>query len=189
MSRRDQIAQLQRGVDIVVGTPGRLEDLLNDSHLQLHHTSYLVLDEADRMLDLGFLPAMRAIAGRIRADRQTLMSSATWPQSVQALAAEFMVTPVRVIIGSAELAAAHSVKQTVEVCEPAQRDGKLIGEGGGRRGRAVGGGMIVVVDTVVVVVVGSQACCAVSTPAATASSSSCCTRRRRRGSRAICGEW
>lgn len=70
-----------------------------------------MLDEADRMLDLGFEPDIRAIAGRTRADRQTLMFSATWPPAIQRLAAEFLCAPVRVTIGSADLSASHSVSQ------------------------------------------------------------------------------
>lgn len=73
--------------------------------------SYLVLDEADRMLDLGFEPHIRAIAQATRADRQTLMFSATWPSAIQRLASEFLCNPVRLTIGSEELSAAHSVHQ------------------------------------------------------------------------------
>ncbi len=70
-----------------------------------------MLDEADRMLDLGFEPHIRAIAQQTRADRQTLMFSATWPPSIQKLAAEFLSDPVKVTIGSADLSASHSVSQ------------------------------------------------------------------------------
>ena len=73
--------------------------------------TYLVLDEADRMLDLGFEPHIRAIAGKTRADRQTLMFSATWPPAIQKLASEFLAEPVRVTIGSQDLSASHSVTQ------------------------------------------------------------------------------
>ena len=70
-----------------------------------------MLDEADRMLDLGFEPHIRAIAKATRADRQTLMFSATWPSAIQRLASEFLCNPVRLTIGSEELSAAHSVHQ------------------------------------------------------------------------------
>ena len=73
--------------------------------------TYLVLDEADRMLDLGFEPHIRAIASQTRADRQTLMFSATWPPAIQKLASEFLAEPVRVTVGSQDLSASHSVKQ------------------------------------------------------------------------------
>lgn len=68
---------LKAGVDIVVATPGRLEDLCNDGSCLLSDVSFLVLDEADRMLDLGFEPHIRSIANSVRADRQTVMFSAT----------------------------------------------------------------------------------------------------------------
>ena len=70
-----------------------------------------MLDEADRMLDLGFEPHIRAIASETRADRQTLMFSATWPPAIQKLASEFMAEPTRVTVGSQDLSASHSVKQ------------------------------------------------------------------------------
>lgn len=73
--------------------------------------SYLVLDEADRMLDLGFEPHIRAICSKVRADRQTLMFSATWPTAVQKLAANYQCNPVKVTIGSHDLSANHSVTQ------------------------------------------------------------------------------
>jgi ATP-dependent RNA helicase DBP3 len=75
--------------------------------------TYLVLDEADRMLDLGFEPDIRAIASRTRADRQTLMFSATWPSAIRKLAAEFLACPVRVTLGSEDISASHSVSQVL----------------------------------------------------------------------------
>jgi len=78
---------------------------------RLGGVTFLVLDEADRMLDLGFEPHIRAIASATRADRQTLMFSATWPTVIQKLASEFMASPVRVTIGSQDLSASHSVTQ------------------------------------------------------------------------------
>ncbi|PSC74000.1 DEAD-box ATP-dependent RNA helicase 5 [Micractinium conductrix] len=123
--KRDQVMALRKGAAIVVATPGRLEDLMNDHACKLDEVSYLVLDEADRMLDLGFEPHIRAIAGQTRADRQTLMFSATWPTIVRKLAADFLCHPVKVTIGSADLAASHSVTQVVEVIEDRARDERL----------------------------------------------------------------
>jgi ATP-dependent RNA helicase DBP3 len=71
------------GCAVVVATPGRLRDFMNDGDVKLDRVTTLVLDEADRMLDLGFEPEIREIAGATRADRQTVMFSATWPMSIQ----------------------------------------------------------------------------------------------------------
>ena len=71
-----------------------------NAHACVQEVSFLVLDEADRMLDQGFEDTMRAIVGGTRSDRQTLMFSATWPPSVQKLALEFLVDPVKVTIGA-----------------------------------------------------------------------------------------
>ena len=81
-----QIRDLQRGVEIVIATPGRLIDMLESLKTNLRRVTYLVLDEADRMLDMGFEPQIRKIISQIRPDRQTLMFSATWPKDVQKLA-------------------------------------------------------------------------------------------------------
>ena len=81
-----QIRDLQRGVEVVIATPGRLIDMLESQKTNLRRITYLVLDEADRMLDMGFEPQIRKIIGQIRPDRQTLMFSATWPKDVQRLA-------------------------------------------------------------------------------------------------------
>lgn len=81
-----QIRDLSRGVEIVIATPGRLIDMLESQKTNLRRITYLVLDEADRMLDMGFEPQIRKIISQIRPDRQTLMFSATWPKDVQKLA-------------------------------------------------------------------------------------------------------
>lgn len=106
-----QLGMLRAGVHILVATPGRLIDFLEIKRVNLLRVTYLVLDEADRMLDMGFEPQVRAICGQIRPDRQTCMFSATWPREIQQLAASFQREWVRINIGSTELLANTDVTQ------------------------------------------------------------------------------
>lgn len=92
-----QARDLERGVEVVIATPGRLIDFLEKGTTNLARCTYLVLDEADRMLDMGFEPQIRKIITQIRPDRQVLMWSATWPKQVQALAEEFLVDYIQVL--------------------------------------------------------------------------------------------
>ena len=78
-----QLRDLENGCEIVIATPGRLIDFLEMGKTNLRRTTYLVLDEADRMLDMGFEPQIRKIIEQIRPDRQVLMWSATWPKEVR----------------------------------------------------------------------------------------------------------
>lgn len=118
-----QIRALEEGVDLVVATPGRLIDLLSSGITSLESCSYMVLDEADRMLDMGFEPQIRKIVSQIRPDRQMLMWSATWPDDVRELAEDFLEAAhsekaeqyVHLNIGSTELQAAPSIQQNIEV--------------------------------------------------------------------------
>ncbi|KAJ3396080.1 ATP-dependent RNA helicase dbp2, partial [Lobulomyces angularis] len=121
-----QIRDLERGCEIVIATPGRLIDLLETGKTNLKRVTYLVLDEADRMLDMGFEPQIRKIVEQIRPDRQTLMWSATWPKEVQSLARDFLKDYIQVNIGSMELSANHQVKQVIELCTDADKKTKLI---------------------------------------------------------------
>jgi superfamily II DNA/RNA helicase len=91
-----QVSALRKGVDVIVGTPGRLLDLANQGHLQLGAVTSLVLDEADEMLDLGFLPDIERILSRVPDQRQTMLFSATMPGPIVALARRFMRQPVHV---------------------------------------------------------------------------------------------
>ncbi len=93
-----QIETLQRGVDILVATPGRLLDLMERGNVRLDQVSFLVLDEADRMFDMGFLRDVRRIAASVARERQTLLFSATMPPDVARLAAEVLRNPERVEI-------------------------------------------------------------------------------------------
>ncbi|CAI6340258.1 unnamed protein product [Periconia digitata] len=110
-----QIRDLARGVEVVIATPGRLIDMLEAGKTNLRRVTYLVLDEADRMLDMGFEPQIRKIIGQIRPDRQTCMWSATWPKEVRQLAADYQNDWIQVNIGSMELSANHRIQQIVEV--------------------------------------------------------------------------
>eukprot|EP01027_Heterolobosea_sp_BB2_P012094 GEZU01017545.1.p1 GENE.GEZU01017545.1~~GEZU01017545.1.p1 ORF type:complete len:485 (+),score=105.94 GEZU01017545.1:37-1491(+) len=112
-SKYAQIRELQRGVDFVIATPGRLIDLLQVGATNLKRVTYLVMDEADRMLDMGFEPQIRKILTSIRPDRQTLMWSATWPKEIRNLAYEFLQDPVKITVGSEELSANARVKQNI----------------------------------------------------------------------------
>lgn len=125
-----QRKQLQTA-EIVVATPGRLNDLINEGHADLSTVTYVVLDEADRMLDKGFEDDIRKIVGMTpeRGSRQTLMFTATWPESVRSLAATFMVDPVRINIGEntdGDLRANTRIEQRVEVVEPRGKEYRLL---------------------------------------------------------------
>jgi len=113
-----QARDLERGVEILIGTPGRLIDFLESRKTNLRRCTYLVLDEADRMLDMGFEPQLRKIVSQIRPERQTLMWSATWPKEIQALAAQFQNKDIiRVQIGSQALSANHRIRQIVDIVD------------------------------------------------------------------------
>lgn len=124
--KRQQAMDLERGVEIVIATPGRLIDFLESEKTNLRRVTYLVLDEADRMLDMGFEPQLRKIVSQIRPDRQTLMFTATWPKEVMNIAQEFLKEePVQVQIGSTELTANRNITQVVEICDEFEKKRKL----------------------------------------------------------------
>ncbi|KAJ9446580.1 DEAD-box ATP-dependent RNA helicase 5 [Diplonema papillatum] len=112
--KQAQRADIRKGCHVVVATPGRLKDLVQEEALTLASVDYGVLDEADRMLDMGFEDDVREILKQTKKTRQTLMFSATWPASIQALAKEFLKKPARITIGSEGLAANHSITQKIE---------------------------------------------------------------------------
>ena len=120
-----QIRDLSRGVEICIATPGRLLDMLESGKTNLRRVTYLVLDEADRMLDMGFEPQIRKIVDQIRPDRQTLMWSATWPKSVQGLVRDYLNDYIQVNVGSLELSASHNIKQIVEVTTDFEKRDKI----------------------------------------------------------------
>jgi len=96
-----QIRALSRGVDIVVATPGRLLDHMGSNHIKLFGTQMVVLDEADQMLDMGFIPAIRRIMGTLPLKRQTLLLSATMPPAIRALANDFLRSPKEIAVAPA----------------------------------------------------------------------------------------
>ncbi|XP_058791285.1 ATP-dependent RNA helicase p62-like isoform X2 [Phymastichus coffea] len=120
-----QARDLERGVEIVIATPGRLIDFLERGTTNLRRCTYLVLDEADRMLDMGFEPQIRKIIEQIRPDRQVLMWSATWPKEVRQLAEEYLTDYTQLNIGSLQLAANHNILQIIDVCQEHEKETKL----------------------------------------------------------------
>ena len=106
-----QIDNFRRGVDILVATPGRLIDHMERGSAKLDAVEVLILDEADRMLDMGFLPAIKRILGRVPSQRQTLLFSATFESQLKQLAMEFMHNPQQV-----QVAAQNAIAATITHC-------------------------------------------------------------------------
>ena len=120
VSEKAQIQSLQAGSQLVIATPGRLQDLVNRNFADLCQVKLLVLDEADRMLDMGFLPAIRRILSTLPKRRQTLCFSATMEQSVGGLINDYMQSPVRVALGSV-LKPAESVQLRAYEVRPGEK--------------------------------------------------------------------
>ena len=99
MSRNAQIRNARRGIEILVACPGRMLDLLNEGEIDTSSIEFLVLDEADRLCDMGFLPDIRRILRHLPSQRQTLLFSATMPQDIRALAANILSNPAHVQVG------------------------------------------------------------------------------------------
>lgn len=117
---RPQIRQLARGTDILVATPGRLLDLLGQGAIRLDHVKMWVLDEADRMLDMGFIPAMRRIHAELPKQRQTLMFSATFSREIENLAGEFLHQPKKIQVTPANTTVSR-IDQTVYAVDKARK--------------------------------------------------------------------
>jgi len=122
MAERPQLEAVRKGAGVIVATPGRLEDYLKRKLVDLRHVELLVLDEADRMLDMGFLPAMRRIVAALPRERQTLCFSATLEASVAGLVNDYMRNPVRVALGSTTKPAESVELQAFEVSAAGKTD-------------------------------------------------------------------
>ncbi|MBO9417869.1 DEAD/DEAH box helicase [Labrenzia sp. R4_2] len=125
VSINGQIKRLSKGTDILVATPGRLLDLVDRNAVDLGSASYLVLDEADQMLDLGFIHALRRIAGLVAKERQTLLFSATMPKQINELAQSYLTDPARVEVSPAGRTA-DKIRQKVHFMDAKAKTGFLI---------------------------------------------------------------
>ncbi|MBX9753003.1 MAG: DEAD/DEAH box helicase [Roseococcus sp.] len=126
---------LARGVDVLVATPGRLMDHMGTKHARLDHTQILVLDEADQMLDQGFLPAIRKIVATVPKQRRTMFFSATMPPDIARLAADMLIDPVRVEVTPVSTTAERVNQKVIFLDGSGKRSalaGILRGEGVGR---------------------------------------------------------
>jgi ATP-dependent RNA helicase RhlE len=135
VSINPQISQLRRGVDIVIATPGRLLDHMQRGTIRLDGVETLVLDEADRMLDMGFINDIRKIMKTMRGDRQNLLFSATFSKEIKQLANEFLNSPLEIQVAGQNITA----EQISQVVHPVDRNRKrellshMIGEGNWRQ--------------------------------------------------------
>ncbi|MEL6587445.1 MAG: DEAD/DEAH box helicase [Pseudomonadota bacterium] len=120
-----QIQRMQKGVDLLVATPGRLIDLMERGAVDLSGSHFLVLDEADQMLDMGFIHALRQIAPKLPDDRQTLLFSATMPKDMETLAATYLDHPVRVQVATSGQTA-EKVTQSIHYVAKAVKPELLI---------------------------------------------------------------
>lgn len=120
VSQVNQVKELKRGVDILIATPGRLIDLIGQGFVKLGHIRYLVLDEADNMLDMGFIHDLKKIYKFLPAKKQTLLFSATMPKAIRKLAMDFMHQPNEIAVSPVS-STAESVEQQIYFVEKKQK--------------------------------------------------------------------
>lgn len=125
VNQRPQVTMLQKGIDILVATPGRLLDLMSQGFLSLDQVKYFVLDEADRMLDMGFIHDIKRILPKLPKEKQTLFFSATMPDSIVTLASALLKNPVKITI-TPESPTVDAIEQLVYFVEKAEKGRLLI---------------------------------------------------------------
>src|SRR6476660_4986782 len=118
----DQVKALAKGVDVLIATPGRLMDLFSRGKIMLNDCNLLVIDEADRMLDMGFIPDIEEICAKLPKNRQTLLFSATMPPPIQKLAAKFLNEPKRVEVARPATANVNIEQRLVQVRADKKKD-------------------------------------------------------------------
>jgi ATP-dependent RNA helicase RhlE len=125
VSQNPQVDALRRGVDILIATPGRLLDLMNQRYVHLEHIKMLVLDEADRMLDMGFVHDVKKIISKVPAKRQTLFFSATMPNEIQQLANTILTNPEKVEVTPVS-STADTIQQSLFYVDKSDKKSLLI---------------------------------------------------------------
>ena len=125
VNQRPQVTMLQKGIDILVATPGRLLDLMNQGHIRLDNIQYFVLDEADRMLDMGFIHDIKRILPKLPKEKQTLFFSATMPDTIIALTNSLLKNPLKIYV-TPKSSTVDSIKQLVYFVEKKEKSLLLI---------------------------------------------------------------
>ena len=125
VNQRPQVDMLRKGIDILVATPGRLLDLMNQGHIHLDTIQYFVLDEADRMLDMGFIHDIKRILPKLPKEKQTLFFSATMPDTIVTLTKSLLKNPVKIYI-TPKSSTVDSINQVVYFVEKKEKSQLLI---------------------------------------------------------------